>query len=345
LPALAVGQVTVAGLEQAVAAVHGKPENAAAQRLGALELSQRLSTQRLERLKTRLPGEKAKLALIAVADSSAFLDLPAEEIPAMAPLDRAAQDELLAKTVDYVGKTISRLPDIYANRQTISFVNGPANASRSTDKDFFDPILHLLGKSSATVRFLAGKEETVDERTENGTREAPGRQLATEGDFATIFAVLTKDVLSNSPTWSHWEQGRSGPMAVFRYDVPEEKSHYSARVPGDPGFLQSITAYHGEIALDPADGSILRLTLVAVPRANSPVAKAEILVEYGPVDLGGKSYICPLRSVAISLARRFNLWQDVYGMKPKDGSPLQLQLNDVAYTQYHLFRSEIRLLP
>ena len=91
LPALAVGQVTVAGLEQAVAAVHGKPENAAAQRLGALELSQRLSTQRLERLKTRLPGEKAKLALIAVADSSAFLDLPAEEIPAMAPLDRAAQ--------------------------------------------------------------------------------------------------------------------------------------------------------------------------------------------------------------------------------------------------------------
>jgi hypothetical protein len=345
LPALAVGQITVAGLEQAVAAAHGRPDKEAAQRLGALELSQRLSMQRLERLKARLPGEKARMALIAVADSSAFLDLPAEEIPAIPPLDRAAQDALLAKTVDYVGKTISRLPNIYATRQTISFVNGPASSSRFSDGEFFDPKLHLLGKSSATVSFLAGREEVVDERKENGTREVPGRQLATEGAFATIFAVLPKDVLGNSPAWSHWEQGRGGPMAVFRYDVPEEKSHYSARVPGDPGFLQSITAYHGEIALDPADGSILRLTLVAVPRANSPVAKAEILVEYGPVEIGGKSYICPLRSVAVSLARRFNLWQDVYGMKPKDGSPLQLQLNDVAYTQYHLFRSEMRLLP
>ncbi|MGA7693624.1 MAG: hypothetical protein WCA76_01280, partial [Candidatus Sulfotelmatobacter sp.] len=141
------------------------------------------------------------------------------------------------------------------------------------------------------------------------------------------------------------EQGSGGPMAVFRFDVPQEKSHYSVRVSGDPGFLPTITAYHGEIAIDSADGAILRLTLVADPRPKSAVAKADIMIEYGPVDIAGKSYICPLRSVAVSLARRFDLMHDVYGLPQKEEAPFELQMNDVAFERYHLFRTEVRLLP
>jgi hypothetical protein len=345
LPALADGRVTVAELEQAVAAAHGKRDQEVAQRLGEMELAERLSTPRLERLKARLPGEKARLALLALADASAFLDLPAADIPATAPPDRAAQDALLAKTVDYVEKTISRLPDVFATRETIYFANGPVKASRSYDDSFQDPTLHVVDKSSATVRFIAGKEEVADEREENGKLALVREQLTTEGVFATIFAVVLKDVLGGNPPWSHWEQGSGGPMAVFRFDVPEEKSHYSARVPGDPGFLPTITAYHGEIAIDPANGAILRLTLEADPRPKSAVAKADIMIEYGPVDIAGKSYICPLRSVAISLAQRFDLLHDVYGLPRKEEAPFQLQMNDVAFERYHLFHAEVRLLP
>jgi hypothetical protein len=347
LPALAAGQVTVGQLEQVVTAARGRPDKEVARWLGDMELTQRLSTARFERLKAHLPGEKAQLALLALADSSAFLDLPAADIPATAPPDRATQDALLAKTRDYVEKTISRLPDLYATQETIHFADGPARTSRFADKDSPDTTLHLMDKTSATVRFLAGKEEVVDAGAENGKLASARELLATEGIFGTIFAVVLKDVLGGNPPWSHWEQGSGGPMAVFRYDVPEGKSHYSTWVPGDPGFLRTITAYHGEIALDPADGAILRLTLVAVPRSKSPVAKADIMVEYEPVEIGGKSYICPRRSVALSLARRFNLWQDVYGVSSpwqQGESPLQLQLNDVVFRQYHLFRAESRIV-
>ncbi|MGD0901814.1 MAG: hypothetical protein ABR924_02620 [Terracidiphilus sp.] len=344
-PALADGRVTVAQLEQAVAAAHGKRDKEVAQRLGEMELAERLSTPRLERLKARLPGEKARLALLALADASAFLDLPAADIPPTPPLDRAAQVALLAKTVDYVEKTISRLPDSFATRETIYFANGPMNVSRFSDGSFQDPTLHAVDKSSATVRFIAGKEEVVDEREESGKLALVREQLTTEGVFGTIFAVVLKDVLGGNPPWSHWEQGSGGPMAVFRFDVPQEKSHYSVRVSGDPGFLPTITAYHGEIAIDPANGAILRLTMVAVPRPKSAVAKADIMIEYGPVDIAGKSYICPLRSVAVSLARKFDLMHDVYGLPQKEEAPFELQMNDVAFERYHQFRTEVRLLP
>lgn len=345
VPAPAACQETVAQLEQTVAAARRKPDKDVAKRIAGFELTERLSIARLDRLKARLPGEDSRLALLAAADVAEFLDLPAADILGTPAPDRATQDALLARTADYVGKTISMLPDLFATRETTFFVNGPVKASRFDDESIFDPTLRALGNSRDTVRFLAGKEEVTDERGEKG-KLAPGRkELSTEGVFGTIFGIVLKDALGNKPPWSHWEQGRGGPMAVFRFDVPEENSHYSVHVPGDPGFLKTITAYRGEIALDPASGAIMRLTLIAVPRPKGPVAKANIMIEYGPVTIGGKSYICPLRSVALFLARKLNLMQDVYGVQQEGQLPLKLQVNDVVFTQYHLFRAEMRLLP
>jgi VWFA-related protein len=50
--------------------------------------------------------------------------------------------------------------------------------------------------------------------------------------------------------------------------------------------------------LTPSDGSFLRLTLQADLKPSYPIAVADILVEYGPVEIGGKTYICPVKSVA-----------------------------------------------
>jgi hypothetical protein len=103
-------------------------------------------------------------------------------------------------------------------------------------------------------------------------------------------------------------------------------------------------AYHGEIGVNPADGSILRLTMVAELKPDDPVTEADILVEYGPVEIGGKTYICPLKSVDLV---RFA----VVGTVRSDTTTLyfpgflKTQVNDNLYKQYHLFRAEIRILP
>jgi hypothetical protein len=67
-------------------------------------------------------------------------------------------------------------------------------------------------------------------------------------------------------------------------------------------------------------------------------------VEYAPVSIGGKEYICPQRSVATMRVRTVSaltVWGqtfDIYG-------PYETRLNDSVYTGYHKFGAEARVLP
>jgi hypothetical protein len=68
------------------------------------------------------------------------------------------------------------------------------------------------------------------------------------------------------------------------------------------------------------------------------------MVAYAPVDIGGKLYTCPVRSVSISL-------DDAGlsgGLVPLGRRAAQVAnatlLNDVTFADYHLFRSDSRIL-
>src|ERR1035438_2422175 len=74
LPAFAAEPVTVAQLEKTLAAAHGKSDASTAQRLAEMELTERLSSAKLAYWNANLRGDKARQALIALADASAFLD-------------------------------------------------------------------------------------------------------------------------------------------------------------------------------------------------------------------------------------------------------------------------------
>ena len=56
LPAFGAKRVTVDELEQTLAAAHSLPDAEVAKQLSDLELSERLSTARLDRLETKVPG-------------------------------------------------------------------------------------------------------------------------------------------------------------------------------------------------------------------------------------------------------------------------------------------------
>ena len=101
--------------------------------------------------------------------------------------------------------------------------------------------------------------------------------------------------------------------------------------------------YHWEIAVNPADGSILRLTMVAELKSTDPVAKANLLVDYGTVEIGGSTYICPVKSVALSLVREIRV-TEYNGNKQTSIGPLQTRVNYVVFKQYHLIRAEVRIL-
>jgi hypothetical protein len=79
-------------------------------------------------------------------------------------------------------------------------------------------------------------------------------------------------------------------------------------------------------------------------QAGSPISRADLYVEYAPVDIGGKIYTCPVRSVALSQAKT-DIWvRDERGRHEALG-PVKTFLNDVVFQEYHVFRSEARILP
>ena len=342
--------VTVQQLEDALAAAHGKPDAELAQRLADLGLPERLSNAKLSSLKAGLPGQKSSMALVALADESAFLAPPPAELPAAAPPDITEQRRIIGLALDYLDKTVPKLPNFFATRITDRYDQSlPKEAIAASGSIDGIPPWRATGSDRATVLYRNGKE--VVDAAESNARKIKEKDLvlATKGVFGPILSTVVGDAARSGLTWSHWEQGAATPEAVFRYLVPKTGSHYEVTPQALPGkaegeSLQQFAAYHGEIAIDPASGTILRMTLVADLESTQSVLEGDIMVQYGPVEIGEKTYICPLRSVSVSKVRTATVLRGPGG----DSRTLLsygTELNDVAFKDYHVFRTEIRLVP
>jgi hypothetical protein len=363
LPAFAAKRVTVAQLEQELAANSGGTDAEVARQLSDRELSERLSTARLDRLETNLPGEKARQALTILADASAFLDPPAAEISAQPAPDLAAQRKILALTVNYVTQTVHQLPNFFAARVTTSFEDTPnaqrpgAISAQGLTSVIKYQTLHPVGAESVTVFYRDGHEviETVADKLKN--RPPAARTLTTSGIFGPILGTVLVDSARSNLAWSHWEHGQSGPEAVFSYKVPKEKSHYTVIYesrPTDPSAADCSTkaqtfsplvAYHGEMAVDPASGTVLRLVLEADLKPGDFTVKSGIVVEYGEVSIGGRNYFVPLKSISSTLARSLQRAQMNPGcFELLVREDLKASLNDVVFGQYHVFRADATML-
>ena len=346
-PALAVKRVTVEQLQQVLSAIHAKPDAEIALQLSGLQLTERLSTAKHLQLEADLSGSQARQALTAVADLSTFLSLPPAEIPATPAPDVAEQRRILALTVTYVSKTLHQLPNFSATRITTSFQDLPEGYEKGGM--FFVPAQPLAQTStaSATVFYRDGGE-VVNASAEKAKKGKPASGLSTSGEFGPILATTLLDAAHSKLAWGHWEQGDAGPVAVFDYSVPKEKSHYEVSFccfVDDSGYdaraFHQIAGYHGEFAIDPANGTVFRVTAQADLKPTDPLATADIMVQYGPVDLGGSSYICPLKSVSISQADVAKMAVQKIQFSP---GHLQTLLNDAAFVQYHLFHADARIL-
>ncbi len=352
LPAFGAKRVTVDGLEQTLAAAHGLQDAEVARQLSDLELTERLSTAKLDRLRAGLSGEKSRQTLMILADASTFLEPPAGEIPRQPAPDVATQRKILALTVNYASRTLHELPNFFATRVTSSFEDSPAVTMPGANTTAYQSI-HLVGESKVTVTFREGREVV-----EKSTLDPRLRMLTTSGVFGPILGTVVVDAARSKLAWSHWEQGQTGLQAVFSYEVPKEKSHYTltydtiAANPScstTPQTLSKVVAYHGEMAVDPASGTILRLMLMADLKPDEFMINSGIEVDYGQVSIGGKDYFLPVRSVTSSIAHSLLVrggWGHGQGCPSLDVTPgLQRSLNDVVFENYHVFRSEMEIVP
>jgi VWFA-related protein len=344
----AVQRVSVLELENLVDSLAGEPDAEIARKLDKLELTERLSGTRLAAISSKLHGKKSQVALLVLTNMSEFLDPPADEIPRDAAPGAAAQQQILAKTAEYLKTTIPRLPDLFAKQMTVRYQETPQFSEGPTRLEF-QP-LHETDTLKATVHYRAGFE-VADLETKTRKKKWNDPQLITYGTFGPVLQGVTQAISQHGElTWSHWEHSAAGGnAAVFRYVIPADKSLYEVGLcclpdgDGRNAFVR-YAGYHGVIAIDPASGAILRLAWEADLKSTTPLSRSDVMIEYGPVEIAGKTYICPLRSISIVRGRSVDVlgeWDESF----RTYGPYAIMLNDITFSRYHVFRSESRVLP
>ncbi len=362
VPPAAAGTVTVEQLDQWIAANRDERDAKVAHQLAGLKLAERAGANRIAQWEAALPGNRSREALMAVADAAAFLNPPATEIPDLPAPDAAAQQQILARMTDYVKQVMPKLPNFIAQRNTTAFeittedrlltqqsmvqvyqlrkdrrfiyhALGPAGVFGSDHVQLF-----WTGSYAQTVTYRGGLE--VADLPLKAASQASHTLLSlqSEGEFGPILAVVLLDTPKGTIEWSRWERGPAGTLAVFGYTVPRADSHFAVDFSSD--HRPDFPAYHGEIAVDPESGAIFRITVQANMRDATSVYEVSILAEFGPVVIGGASYICPVRSVAV--AGYFDRYADLDAQPPPVA--YQTSINDVTFTGHRVFRTKSRIV-
>jgi VWFA-related protein len=340
----------VAQLDQALNAAFTahKPDAEIARQIANVELSERLTEASLERIYARLaPGAQTAQAIALLADRSAFLDPPVAELPSTAAPDGAAQQRMLDAARNYVAQTLPRLPNFLATRTINRYDDSPHALKKGAW-----PIragLHLVGTSS---REISVRNERESQAVKQRSAASPEQNaLSTWGEFGFLPAVIFADTVKGTVAWSHWERMAAGPAAVFHYAVPHSASNYEILgtiahgpkwQPVDASTVHTAPAYRGALWVDPETGVVLRLSIEIGENEVGKFKRLAVMVQYAPVQIGDRNFICPVRSLALDLAS-VGVTSSLFGNSGLADAPTEW-LNVASYSGYHRFASTTRIL-
>lgn len=338
-------RLTVAQLDHLLQDARTTSDGDLAHQLSTVQLTERARSAQIASWTAALPGEKSREALLALTDLSAFLDLPPSAIPANPPPDLDTQRQIIERAVDYVKQTIPHLPNFFALRTELDYLETPSYYKG--DGHFTQPEpLHLVDTLRTSVLFSNGRE-VVDANVL--AQEMKIGNLSTYGTFGPALGVILS-ALNGSVVWSGWETGEDGSrLAVFRYAVTLSDSRWGTSgccLPDGDGHVpfSAFLPYHGTVAIDPATGAVLRVAMEFGLAGFVPADHAGIMISYGPAVIGGRTYICPVRSVSVMRVRSVNDFSEWNSQSNVLWGPFATRLEDFRFDDYHIFRSKVRML-
>lgn len=330
-------------LESSQSARHS--DEAIAERLCTITLGEQLTVPALSELGMRFhPGPKTAEQLQVLAAASIFKSPPESEGPAKPAPDLQTQHKLIASATEFAEHTLRSLPDFLATRATVSYANLPIPSRDKRAKP--EILMHFIAVHHREITYRNGRE-VDDPNTISVAKNAPASPgLSTWGEFGPILTIILTDTVKGSVTWSRWQMSDKGPdLAVFHYRVPQDASHYQIdycchqKSIEEPELLPFRTrpAYHGDLYLDPTDGSIARITLEAELSDEDPMTAAGISADYGPVEIGGRSWKCPVAGVAFAQTHNREI-------EKIDPDKREYTVNLVRFSNFQKFGSSSRIL-
>ena len=331
LPSMALTKITVEQLTQLLAEQHklAKSDEATAVKLQDVSLSEQLTADKMNTFTQYDPGPLTVTQIRVLAIDSALLPPPASDLPAIAAPDLSTQAALIAKAVDYDVHTYANLPALSADKTTTRYQNGVEYvqtnsgagsnfANGSLELKPVNPYLRLMGQYSSRVAFEQGVE-LPPAKTKAVDPASPYGQSSQGGNGLILGQVLI-DAAKGKMNWLRWQTVNGKKTAVFAFSVDKKQSSYTVNYCCFPirentgghtyGANQGTSvsfkpftakpAYHGELFIDAETGAIVRLITKVELKPTDLVHQEDTRVDYGAVEIGGKTYIVPVKSTILT---------------------------------------------
>jgi hypothetical protein len=256
--------------------------------------------------------------------------------------------------VDFVAAQAARMPNFVTRRTTTRYQDVKLATFTSVRELYTPNVFYLIDRITAVLRVRNGKDEEEQHEQQVGTPRFASKGLQTWGIFGTALSSVMHDILAAKVGWARWEPSSRGTLAVYRFSIPKDRSTYTVRYccfwDKKLGFqkFEAIPAYHGEISIDPNTGQVLRLLVITDLESGKALFRSDLVVDYGPVEIAGQTYILPMRAVA---AAGTKVTQAYYSTRvtldeqfPQIDWYKVNSINDIAFSDFHVFRGDVRIV-
>ena len=170
-----------------------------------------------------MPGPMSKDEVLILADASSFSRFPRMKYSPIPPRSKHQHTNSSdPAAVQYAGNVLAKLPNFFASRETVLFMDTPpspgggqvpANQSLLLTARANETVLYRLRQAGGPAS--TGRRRRWEQRIQRVSGEfGPIRELCGWKQAATLSAIL--------------EQIDQLKIAVFRYAVAKDKSHYEA---------------------------------------------------------------------------------------------------------------------
>ncbi len=188
--------------------------------------------------------------------------------------------------------------------------------------------IRYINSTDTPINFNKGQETLPADKTQWGRN----KMIQVMDPDPNLTTVISDAQASDGIQFVRWENVNGKPAAVFSYAVDKKKTHLGVHVccfpdiqgagrisyPNDPfgipgtegGNFQTNTTwhlykkesvpYHGEIFIDPASGIVVRLITQSEEKSSDVVHQDDERIDYGPVTMGQRSLVLPIREVSIT---------------------------------------------
>jgi hypothetical protein len=214
----------------------------------------------------------------------------------------------------------------------IRTANGVGSNMANPDLGFgpTNQYLRLLGQHTASVVSESGIE-LVPNKAKSGDPAGQNGQVSQGGPGPVLGNILI-DAAKSNLIWLRWETVNGKQIAVFSFAISKKQSHYQVNYccfpktedvgshigaspmggaglgPSNSNYgtatsfeaFKTTAGYHGEFFIDPDNGVIVRLITQADLKPTDFVHHEDVRIDYGPVEIDGKSYVVPIRNIILT---------------------------------------------